>query len=367
MFFLLTVTFFSCSPESPTKPEPIKTQPVHYDNVYVGGGFEYAGSLIVNNIAMWDGKNWHALGTGITGYKPYIGCMAVYKGELYVGGSIDSAGGVPANNIAKWNGKEWSAVGAGINGTVSDLVVYKDELYTSGWYSSAGGKKADNIARWNGSEWLPVGDGFNDEVYTLAIYNGYLYAGGWFTKDNHDSTIFSASKIAKWDGEKWYQVVQKISNKLNSSWVYNLTVFNNKLIAVGNFITVNGLAFNGVTQWNDTTWSPLGSGIADKYKLVYTAIEYNGELNIAGEIYTVGSVYSPYFARWNGKEWLPSQFNLDGSPYKLFYLNDNLYIGGDFKNADNVLVNGVFEWDGNKISQLGSGVKGWVKAMGEYK
>ncbi len=41
--------------------------------LYVGGLFSFAGELVANNIAKWDGTNWSALGGGMAGGQPPFG------------------------------------------------------------------------------------------------------------------------------------------------------------------------------------------------------------------------------------------------------------------------------------------------------
>ena len=75
-----------------------------------GREFDQAGAVAANNIAVWDGNSWAALGSGTDGN---IYALAVGgSGKLYAGGYVDQAGGTSANYIAVWNGS--SSLGARI-------------------------------------------------------------------------------------------------------------------------------------------------------------------------------------------------------------------------------------------------------------
>ncbi len=100
---------------------------------------------------------------------------------LYVGGDFNFAGEVVANNIARWDGKSWSPLGSGTNSRVSALTVYNGELIAGGEFTAAGGTVVNHIARWDGTTWSPLGSGMNERVYALTEYNGELIAGGSFT------------------------------------------------------------------------------------------------------------------------------------------------------------------------------------------
>lgn len=108
-------------------------------NLYMGGYFSYFFNWFspkihdtVNNIAMFDGKQWNKVGTGTNGI---IYALATYKNLIIAGGNFDSAGGVPVNNIAAWDGTKWEAFGD-FNGPVYALAVYDSNLYAGGNFSS---------------------------------------------------------------------------------------------------------------------------------------------------------------------------------------------------------------------------------------
>jgi len=140
----------------------------------------YKGNLIMNGVAdtlyKWNGS----VLTVFTAMNGYCNTLYVSNGNLYVGGVFTSINGVPANNIAMWNGSVWTALGSGIQGTVEAICSYNGNLYVGGGFNSAGNMPAKDITKWNGSSWLPVGMGTNYEVRALATYQGSLYVGGLF-------------------------------------------------------------------------------------------------------------------------------------------------------------------------------------------
>ena len=73
------------------------------NQVYIGGGFDNAGSNNnADNIAMWNGTSYTALGTGLND-----GVYAIYaldENHVYIGGDFTTAGGITVNKIAMWNG-----------------------------------------------------------------------------------------------------------------------------------------------------------------------------------------------------------------------------------------------------------------------
>jgi len=164
------------------------------NDVYVGGIFTKAGGVNALNIARWDGTSWSPLGGGIDCEGCIVTSIALIGNDLYAAGSFSVAGGVNANNIARWDGTQWSPLGSGTNAAVSALEVIGDKLYAGGFFTSAGGVSAQRIAMWDGTQWSALGSGMNEWVKTLYADGDILYAGGRFTRAGNKT----AKYIARW-------------------------------------------------------------------------------------------------------------------------------------------------------------------------
>ena len=217
---------------------------IYNGNLIVGGSFDSIPGSYVNNIAYWNGSVWSTLGLGFTGINNLlnpacVNSLVVYNGNLYAAGSFDSAGGSPAQNIAMWNGTSWSAVGSGINGGVSKLTVYNGNLYAGGYFDSAGGKPVHNIAMWNGTSWSAVGGAMSKggQIVALTSFNGDLYAGGTF------DTIggVPANLIAYWNGSNWHAIIGQGLNGYYYKGVYSIYGYNNTIYIGGSFDTAGGI------------------------------------------------------------------------------------------------------------------------------
>ncbi len=178
----------------------VRALTVYDGQLVAGGGFATASGLDVNCIAGWDGNNWHGLGGGVGGLPfDYLNILAltVYNGELIAGGPFPTAGGVNVNNIAAWNGNSWHALGSGTSGYypwVYSLTIYDGELIAGGQFIAAGGTDANYIAAWDGNIWQRLKDGMNWIVYALTVYNGDLTAGGDFTTAGD----YASAYLARW-------------------------------------------------------------------------------------------------------------------------------------------------------------------------
>jgi hypothetical protein len=154
----------------------------------------------VNNIAKWNGSAWSDVGGGM-GYTgaTTVSTLTVYNGDLYAGGTFTTAGTVVVKHIAKWDGTIWSDVGGGAGSytgatTVSTLTVFGTALIAGGSMDSLGSTPVSNIGKWDGSSWSPLGTGTSSQVLTLAGMHDTLYAGGLFLTAGSVVSPF----IAKW-------------------------------------------------------------------------------------------------------------------------------------------------------------------------
>jgi len=106
-----------------------------------GGYFTNADTLSVNNIASWNGLEWHTVGTneGVT-----ANALVNYKGKLYI------AGGVVQDSIfyyaSFWDGIKWNDMGLGyMNGETYAIDILRDTLYLAGNFIYAGGDSVNCI------------------------------------------------------------------------------------------------------------------------------------------------------------------------------------------------------------------------------
>jgi len=134
--------------------------------LHAGGGFHWAGSVIADNIARWDGSAWQALGSGTDGEVRAIQTWDDGSGGralLCVAGKFRNAGGVSVPGLALWDGATWSPLGQGLDGEVRALGVFDDGtrrlLVASGSFSHIGGVAAEHVAAWDGTSWMPLGSG----------------------------------------------------------------------------------------------------------------------------------------------------------------------------------------------------------------
>ncbi len=138
----------------------------------------------------------------------------------------------------------------------------------------------------------------------------------------------------------------------------------NKLYAVGSFVSIGGVKCYGVAVWDGQTWDSLGSGIrewttSNGIQRVSDIVRYKNEIYIAGPFYKCGDKDIIGIARWNGIEWnnvggnlMPDTFGFWANGNALEVYNDTLYFLGKFDSLGSVASRGIAKWDGQSWTDL---------------
>lgn len=264
--------------------------------LYAAGLFGNANGVATTQcLARWNGLKWSAVGSGITmgAGIPLINCMKVYNNELYVGGLFDNAGGVAVNNIAKWDGNTWSDVAGGtsIGGLVTTMTTHGLDLYVAGAFTTMGGTTADRIAKWNGTVWSALGTGntfVGGNPLTIASNDTDIFLGGGFTQIGSTSLSY----IARWDGTNWNAMGTGADQRVNTIYGYD-----GKIYVGGNFTNMDNVTGTAkLAKWNSATWSAMSTGMNDG---VYAFMVYNWGLYTGGLFTQASSVTANYIALWD--------------------------------------------------------------------
>lgn len=388
--------------------------------VLVGGHFSTADTVAANNIAVWDGNKWSALGEGtdadvkVLVPSPFGANVAFVGGEftqaggqphahivtidvagdglwgavgdgidetvraiglsgsvtnltVYAGGDFTSAGDAPAKGVAKHGATGWSGLGRGrqhgICGEVLALALGDNDLFAAGDFVFAGESKVNYIARWDGQSWSSLGDGMNDRVSAIAFDGNNLYAGGSFTKAGK----VGANHVAKWDGQSWSALGDGMNGDVRALAVDGTTVY-----AGGDFTQAGSdPEAKYIARWHGVVWSGLQGGVAGTSFPSVNALAIQGQrLYVGGNFTSAGANPShQYFAIWqtDSSKWSKKATGMNDAVNALAVDGNKVYAGGFFTMVDTVAANHVAVWDGTTWSALGdstsNGVDGGVYAL----
>ena len=110
--------------------------------------------------------------------------------------------------------------------------------------------------------------------------------------------------------------------------------------------------------FSDANWIGLG-GVpgADGY-VDATVLDGAGNLYVGGSFTVAGNVIANSVAEWNGSSWSALGSGMDSDVYALVMLGTNLYAGGAFTTAGGVSANCIAKWNGSSWSALSTGMSG---------
>ncbi|MEM9176017.1 MAG: hypothetical protein AAGC67_12350 [Myxococcota bacterium] len=296
-----------------------------------GGRFRRIGLATASAIGAWDGTQWSALGSGITGFFSFsVDALTSWNGDLIAGGSFSTAGGNPAQHVARWDGTQWNAMGAGSLSGVRGLATLGSDLYATG---SFGGNV---LGRWDGSAWNGLGGGVSGGVALvndLVAYQGDLVIGGSFTSVGG----VSAPYVALWNGTAWVS----LGTGLNGT-VDDLAAAGSDLYAVGTFSDAGGVAVSNIAKWDGTSWSALSGGLDIRASAVHVL---GGDVYATGQFQNADGQPASFVARWDGTAWNAMGSGLDARGRALGDYAGSLFVGGDFAIAGLGAGSRIAEWD----------------------
>lgn len=269
----------------------VYTIAVRGDDVFVGGYFSSVCStsecllfnMRVNNIAVWNGSSWAALGNGLEYLVYTIAVSNSPDGAVYAGGEFTQGCGNPTcnsnntvlNRVAKFSSGVWSPLNHGVGGSVFILVLNQNALYVGGAFDHIcatdvcdTGTRANSIGRWYNGAWTTFGNGVNDRINGIAFLGTDMYIAGDFTYLCGNTTCSAnnipINYIARWDGAGWHALGNGLSNV-----VWTLASNGTDLFVGGNFNAVCGnpvcntdnVPMNHIAKWNGTAWSAIEHGV----------------------------------------------------------------------------------------------------------
>ena len=258
--FLTVIIFFLCSSSNVLAQFPSWSSVTPGTNGLVNSLIEFNGELIAagffttpgRNIAKYNGTKWDTLGSGL---NDTVFALVIFNNKLIAVGSFDSAGGVMCSNIAQWDGTSWSPLGSGTDNTIFAADTVGTALVIGGAFTFAGGDSCSHLAMWQDSIWSPMGVGVNDNVYAFEQFGNGLIIGGAFTMSGTDT----AKRIVRFDPDS--SVYSPLGAGIDSNNVYALSRFQGVLYVGGDFRTIEGDTVNRIAIWDDTSWTPVGTGI----------------------------------------------------------------------------------------------------------
>lgn len=114
--------------------------------------------------------------------------------------------------------------------------------------------------------------------------------------------------------------------------------------------------------FSDANWSSMGGFAGTDDDVFAAVVDGSGNLYIGGGFTVAGEVVANRIAKWNGSSWTALGSGMNGGVRALAVSGNDLYAGGSFTTAGGSAANNIAKWDGSSWSALGSGMGGGIVA-----
>lgn len=236
------------------------------------------------------------------------------------------------------------------NGTVVDCEYFIDTLYATGCFSTICGESVGYIAKWEDNEWKPSSINISDPGHSLTTINDQLYIAKY--EESIDSNwvyIYDGTGLQKM-GEGVYLTTASGFSELPN--IYDIIEYDEKIIACGEFDRVGEESIQGIMQWNGNSWEALGLGLNGNIAATapvmfpHQMLVHNDELYIGGNFKNAGGMEVNGIAKWDGSNWSALGAGFNNTVYSISVFNNEIIAGGSFTESDGTTLNRIAKWDG---------------------
>ncbi|UJR86774.1 hypothetical protein [Sandaracinus amylolyticus] len=314
--------------------------------IYVGGAFEYAGQVRVDNVARYrPGVGFAAMGRGVAG--EVIDIDVTRDGRVVIGGSFRDPSESPRfRNVALWEHDAWQPLGESLEGRVWAVAVHETASPDDRDLVYAGGDFPGQLAVWNGEAWREIGGlrGYPIEGEHLAVpqdllvdpESGDLIVAGRFERVGEDELV--VNNIARWDGERWHAYGEGLGRAGDGALA--LAWWNGRLVVAGSFARSGETALGRVAMWNGTAWESVGAIDGNSVEALHTL----GDVLFAGGVFEVPGSESSFVAAFTGTSWVGLGRGTSDGVEAIVSLDEGVYVGGSFDRAGTSPSIGLALW-----------------------
>ncbi|MDF2695029.1 MAG: hypothetical protein K0S65_3412 [Labilithrix sp.] len=332
------------------------------DQLVITGSFAQAGAALAPHVALWNGKEWKAIGQGLSESLDRL--AATPSGELF--GSVvhvTPGSGLETSKLYKWNRTSWTEA-ATFDGRITDIDVdSRGTLHVAGSFTTVStgteSRAIANIARYDGTTWSDLGEAPANAAVVRAI-DGKIYVGG----------PIPDVAVQVYDGTTWTRL--PFGNEGAYGNVSAVAVQDGELVVAGRFRLDGASPGGSVARWNGSSWGLVGGGVqlslgfgaydigdikdvlVDGSKIYVTGLfVLAGDTSVAN-VAAFDSATSTWSAMEGGISGNSGGVPLDTMPfgYTLTAAGGSIYVGGGFSVGGSRAAVGVARWDGSEWSAL---------------
>lgn len=302
---------------------------------------------------------------------------------FYVGGQFHFFDDDTIVGIGQWKDSNLSPMNCGVGWDcanfnpfmliepTNEIIRYHDTVYVIGAFWYVNGTVMNGIAKWDGINWIKIGNGLlqqsgnNGIGLGASIINDSLYVYGVF-----DSIAgVEAHGLAKYNGSHWSNVhdLPQFESYNAPNFIYGISFYDGELYVAGNIYSPTDSTINDLIKWNGSQW--VGVGHIQETSAIYNMLVYKNELYISGDFNLVGDPpkATHNVARFNGTTWNTVGGGTDYQINDMQVFNDYMYIAGTFDHTDGMPIQDIARWDGSRWCGYNSVFDNACNAVGMFR
>ncbi|MCX6273630.1 MAG: T9SS type A sorting domain-containing protein [Bacteroidetes bacterium] len=357
LVFILTFCFSTVNAQhwqDFSSPSVIGPYSLYYDSLadtlYCGGRFINHQLDTVWEVAFWSGVVWETICDSDLGYPPLA--IVKYNSSIYIGGDFPNSGGGSNYSVLRFNGQSWDSIPGAPVGNVMTLELFQNNLYLGGSFYSSQDPTVSNVQYFDGTSWFSMftsGLWHVASVQKLKEWDGSLYVAGSWALDS------LGDYIMRWTGTGWDSLLHGITPSGDiGAGVNALESYNGKLFVGGSFYPFNAIDRN-IQAWNGSDWEAVGGGSEN---VIYDLTVFENNLYAVGSFFHVGhdNIPAMHIARWDGAKWCGLGSTINASCGRILSYKGDLIVVGAFSVIDGNFFNKIAAWIGGNYADTCSAV-----------
>ncbi|MGK0255634.1 MAG: hypothetical protein ACI81I_000234 [Arcobacteraceae bacterium] len=338
-------------------------------NLFIGGDF-------TRGVIRWDGENYRIMGTGIKrgNYTASVQALESLNKQLYIGGLFYEINNQAVGNIARWDGKNYHNMGTGIEddwGEVRALKASGNRLYLGGRFKNVNGEAHRNITQWDNVDnvYIRMNNGLyrleeDSAVNALEIFridnHDKLHVGGNFNRAGNMLYQRVVDNIVTWDIE--YSIFDyEVLGTNGSGQAFER--FNNRTYVGGTFTIAGFVPSRGIATLDSLNYQSVNEGVGR----VHALKAFGGSLYIGGDFRRDDG--SRNIVIWDGENYHSMGMGVWGNGIQdevnaVEVLRQGIYLGGRFINVNGEIIRNLVRFNplDNTYHKVGEGLNAAANA-----
>ena len=307
------------------------------DNLFISGR-QIAIGAEQFEIVRWDGLELSGFAADVWTAPTTVRAVCEFQDGVYVAGHRPASDPMPRATLTVTTSDVSSVVGGGLNGPVNYLLEFDGALIVVGEFTEAGGSAYPGIAAWDGDQWSSISPPVQGaDVRAVGVVGSALHVATRATDD-------TAASIYQFKDGVW-TLSLAVTVPGSSAGFHHILEYEAVPVATGDIARLNGIfACHAITPRNGS-WGALDPGTDASINRI---CRVGGDLFVAGACRQLDGVLVDCVARRavSGWEPLPPLTNGTGAVLDAVEWRGQLVVAGDYDNTHSPHLASIAVWDG---------------------